>query len=41
MNTRSWIGAIIGVLGGMFRGPLVTKQRAGYFSLFYDQYIYI
>jgi hypothetical protein len=41
MNTRSSIGAIIGALGGMFQGPLVTKQRARYFSLFYDQYFYI
>jgi hypothetical protein len=37
MNTRSSIGAISGALGGMLQGPLVTKQRARYFSLFYVQ----
>lgn len=41
MNTRSSIGAIIGALGGTFQSPLVTEQRARYFSLFYDQYFYI
>jgi len=35
MNTRSSIGAIIGALDCMFHGLSVTKQRAGYFSLFF------